>query len=68
MNDNEPTTAQHVAFLKSEAEKVLAEADEAEGELQRNPTDRRLRRRIEALRKLAADAFEKVEELQASVS
>jgi hypothetical protein len=64
MNDNEPTVTQHIAFLKSTAEKMQQEADEAEIELLRTPTDERLRERVVALRKLAADAFDKVEELR----
>ena len=68
MNDNEPTTAQRIASLKSEAERMQLEADEAEGELLRNPADWRLRRRAKALRKLAAAAFDKAEILRVSVS
>jgi RNA polymerase-binding transcription factor DksA len=64
MNDNEPTVEQRIAFLKDAAEKMEREADEAEMELLRTPTDARLRKRVAALRKLSDDALDKVEELR----
>jgi hypothetical protein len=64
MNDNEPTVTQRVAFLKSAAEKMQQEADEAEMQLQWMPTDEHLRERLIALRKLADEALDKVEELR----
>jgi DNA polymerase III delta subunit len=64
INDNEPTVAQRIAFLRSTAEKMQQEADEAELQLLRTPTDERLRERVVALRKLAGEALDKVEELR----
>lgn len=61
---NDPTLAQRIAFLRNAAEKMQQEADEAEMQLQRTPTDEGLRDRVFALRKLADDAFDKVEELR----
>jgi hypothetical protein len=64
MNDNEPTVAQRIAFLRSTAEEMQQEADEAELQLLRTPTDERQRERVVALRQLAGEALDKVEELR----
>jgi hypothetical protein len=65
MNDNEATVAQRIVFLENAAEKMQQEADEAEMQLLLMPTDERLRDRVIALRKLADDAQDVVEQLRA---
>ena len=64
MNDNEPTVALRIVFLESAAEKMRRDADEAERQLLRTPTDKDLAERVVALRRLADEAFDQVEKLR----